>query len=338
MSENQRDRADITEVARLAGVSASTVSRAFNHPDLVKLTTRRRVERAVEELGYIRNRAAQAMHGKRSATIGLIVPTVNNAIFSELIQSFTDAVDREGFTILIAAHGFDLRREYAMTRKLLEHRVDGLALIGLDHIEATYTLIQRQSVPAITIWNHAPGSRLPAFGADNFDAGSTAAQYLIDRGHREIGLIFPPTPENDRARRRLEGALSICASEGISIPDQWRLEAPYDLERSKQAARDLLNGETRPRALICGNDVIAQGAVYGALEAGLTLPGNVAIVGIGDFPGSAEMVPGISTVRLPARRIGRMAGSKLCEAILTNRLGQIESHRFVVEMIARSSS
>jgi len=106
----QSGKADIVDVARAAGVSASTVSRCFNHPDLVNPATRKKIERAIARLGYIRNRAAQAMHGKRSGTIGLIVPTINHAIFAEVVQSFSDSVEAAGFTILMTSHGYDLDR------------------------------------------------------------------------------------------------------------------------------------------------------------------------------------------------------------------------------------
>ena len=138
MSLKQGGKADIVDVARRAGVSISTVSRSFNHPNLVNLATRKKIEKSVKALGYIRNRAAQAMYGRRSGTIGLIVPTIDHAIFAEVIQSFSDAVDQAGFTLLIASHGFDLEREYTVLRKFLEHRVDGVALIGLDHSEPTF--------------------------------------------------------------------------------------------------------------------------------------------------------------------------------------------------------
>src|SRR6056297_293262 len=131
MTGSDNKKSDIVAVAKAARVSPSTVSRAFNHPDLVKATTRKRIDAAVRRLGYIRNRAAQTIHGIRSGTIGLIVPTVDQAIFAELIQSFSEAVEDLGFTILLATHGYDLEREYAVARKMLEHRVDGLALIGL---------------------------------------------------------------------------------------------------------------------------------------------------------------------------------------------------------------
>ena len=150
----QGNKADIVDVARRAGVSISTVSRSFNHPNLVNLATRKKIEKSVKALGYIRNRAAQVMHGRRSGTIGLIVPTIDHAIFAEVIQSFSDAVDQAGFTLLIASHGFDMEREYAVLRKFLEHRVDGVALIGLDHSEPTFQLLDQQAVPVISIWNY----------------------------------------------------------------------------------------------------------------------------------------------------------------------------------------
>ena len=133
MIDKKRQKSDIIDVAKAARVSPSTVSRNFNHPEMVNPATRKKINRAVERLGYIRNRAAQTMHGRRSGTIGLIVPTINHTIFSEVIQAFSDAIDAAGFTLLITSHGYDLDREYAMLRKLLEHRVDGVALIGLEH-------------------------------------------------------------------------------------------------------------------------------------------------------------------------------------------------------------
>ena len=146
MNINHKVKIDIVAVAKAAGVSISTVSRSFNHPDLVKAPTRKKIERAVQKLGYIRNRAAQVMHGRRSGTIGLIVPTIDHAIFAEVTQAFSDAMDEAGFTILIASHGFDLEKEYLRLRKLLEHRVDGIALIGLDHSESTYQLLEQQRI------------------------------------------------------------------------------------------------------------------------------------------------------------------------------------------------
>ena len=312
----QAAKADIVAVAKAANVSISTVSRSFNHPGLVKLATRKKIDRAVQKLGYIRNRAAQAMHGRRSGTVGLVVPTIDHAIFAEVIQSFSDALDSAGFTILMATHGFDLDREYAVLRKLLEHRVDGVALIGLDHSEATYQLIEQQGIPAIAVWNYDAASRIPCVGAENDQAGHMAAQHLLDCGHRRIGLIFPQVEENDRARARLTGALAALAEGGISVPDNWRSDAPYSISDAKLAAARILRQQDRPSALLCGNDVIAQGAIFAAVQAGLTVPRDLSVMGIGDFKGSSEMEPALSTIRIPAKSIGTLAGNRIAEAIV----------------------
>ena len=116
MSGKKQKKVDIVSVAKAVKVSASTVSRYFNHPNLVKLATRRKIESAVRNQGYIRNRAAQTIHGIRSGTIGVLVPTLDHAIFAEVVQAFSDTVAEHGFTILLASYGYDQKREYANLR------------------------------------------------------------------------------------------------------------------------------------------------------------------------------------------------------------------------------
>ncbi|MFY0312157.1 LacI family DNA-binding transcriptional regulator [Leisingera sp. D0M16] len=318
MAPKQRGNVDIVAVAKAAKVSPSTVSRTFNHPDLVSPATRKKITRAVQKLGYVRNRAAQMMHGKRSGTIGLVVPTINHAIFAEVIQAFSDAIDRAGFTLLLASHGYDLDREYEMVRKLMEHRVDGVALIGLEHSEATSRLIAQQETPAMAIWNYAEESELPCVGADNRLAGRMAAEHLVELGHRDIGLIFPDTRGNDRARHRLEAVLETLEAAGVAVPDGRKSEAPYSVSQAKQAALDLLSAPARPSALLCGNDVIAQGALYAAQRCGLQVPEQLSVIGIGDFKGSAEIEPGLTTVRIPAGTIGTLAGEQFTAFITSD--------------------
>lgn len=309
-------KADIVAVAKAAGVSISTVSRSYNHPELVKPATRKQIDDAVRKLGYIRNRAAQTMHGIRSGTIGLIVPTINHAIFAEVVQAFSDAVDAHGFTILVASHGYDLEREYAVMRKFLEHRVDGIALIGQSHSDETFQLIQSQNIPAMTIWNYDAAAPLSCVGADNVAAGRLAAEHICALGHRDIGIVFPPTEGNDRARGRQTGVMQALGRAGIRVADEWMIEAPYSIADAKNAVMSILSGSTRPSALICGNDVLAQGAIYAALRCGVTIPRDLSIIGIGDFKGSREMEPALTTVRLPARRIGLLAGDRMAKSII----------------------
>ena len=331
-------RADITAVARAAGVSPATVSRVLNHPSLVAAPTRNRVEAAIRATGYIRNRAAQSMHGRRSATLGLVVPTVDYSIFAELVQSFNDAVAEHEFTLLLATHGYDLAAEYRVLRKLYEHRVDGIALIGLDHDADTFRLIASQDVPVVAAWAWAAESTLPCIGADNAEAGRVAAQHLLDLGHRRIGLVFPPSDENDRARARLAAAQAALDDAGCVPPAHWCARAPYDTSLAKIVCRDLLAPSDRPTALVCGNDVIAQGAIAAATAQGLAIPGALSIMGIGDFPGSADTVPALSTVAIPARRIGARAGRHLVACLSGGPPAGILRERLPVELHRRRTT
>lgn len=329
---------DIVFVAKLAGVSTATVSRVMNHPDLVQPATRRKVELAIEKSGYIRNRAAQAMHGRRSATIGLVVPTVANTIFAEMVQAFNDAVSAQGFTVLLASHGYDLDNEYRLIRKLLEHRVDGVVVIGLDHSPNTLRLIRGQQAPVLALWNYAADSTLPCIGVDNREAGRLAAQHLVALGHRRVGMMFPTTAENDRARDRLSAARIAFREQGIEVPQRWQIEVPYSIAQAKAACLDLLAQDDRPDALLCANDVIAQGAVHAATRLGIAIPAGLSVIGIGDFVGSAQMEPALTTVRVPAERIGHLGGKAIMQAI-----GQAEGafmirHRVELELIMRSST
>jgi len=330
------DTIDIVAVAKEAGVSISTVSRSYNHPDLVKAATRRRIEKAIEKLGYIRNRAAQTIHGIRSGTIGLVVPTIDHAIFAEVVQAFSDSVDEAGFTILLASHGYDLGREYAVLRKFLEHRVDGIALIGLDHPGEVFRLIEQQDIPAILIWNYEPVTPLPCVGADNFMAGRMIAEHILELGHRDIALVLPPLEGNDRAGGRAFGISETLKDAGVDVPDAWRLETPYSISAAKRDVHHVLGQSHRPSAIICGNDVLAWGALYGAKAHGLSVPDGISIAGIGDFKGSKELEPALTTVRLPAQQIGRNAGQAIAMAI-TQPGTVIENQHCAPELVVRAT-
>lgn len=329
---------DIVFVAKLAGVSPATVSRVMNHPDLVHPATRRKVELAVEKSGYIRNRAAQAMHGKRSATIGLVVPTVANTIFAEVVQAFNDTVSAQGFTLLLASHGYDLEAEYRLVRKLLEHRVDALAVVGLDHSAGTFRLIAEQRLPLLALWNYMPNSALPCVGVDNREAGRLAAEHLVALGHRRIGMVFPSTFDNDRARDRKTAAAAVFRAAGITVRDSWQVEAPYSIAQAKAACLRLLDDEDRPGALLCGNDVIAQGAIYAAARLGIAVPVSLSVIGIGDFAGSAQMEPALTTVRIPAQDVGTTAGHEILAMIRTSDPDYMIRRRTDLELIMRGST
>ncbi len=335
MTDKNHKSTDIVAVAKAAKVSISTVSRTFNHPNLVKPATRKRIEATVKRLGYIRNRAAQTIHGIRSGTIGLIVPTIDHMIFAELVQSFSDQIDDAGFTLLLASHGYDLNREYELTRKMLEHRVDGLALIGLDHAEETFLLLEQQTTPTALLWNYAPDCRLPCIGTDNSLAGKLVAEHVLKKGHQDVALVIPPTNRNDRAAQRVAGIHAALTDAGIVIPKKRTIETPYSVADAK-AASAVLFEKHPPQAVICGNDVLATGVLLAAQKAGLSVPRDLVVAGIGDFKGSKDLEPALTTVRIPARKIGKTAAVNLTQAITGENL-KIESIHILPELFVRAS-
>ncbi len=303
----QKQHADIIDVAKAAKVSPATVSRAFNHPGLVRADTRAKIQKAVDELGYIRNRAASAMHGEKSGAVGLIVPTIDNAIFSNLIQAFSTALQDAGQSLLIATHGYDQATEHQLLRKLLEHRVDGVGLIGLSHLDRTFDLIEARETPAVLMWSYGADARLPCVGSDNFKAGAMAAAHICDLGHHRVATVFPPLDGNDRAEKRFSGALSVLGA----APDAWRRTARYHIGQAREAARELLSGARRPTAILAGNDVIARGVISAASDLAIRVPKDLTVVGIGDFTGSADLTPALTTVRIDAPRVGQAAAEAL---------------------------
>ena len=327
----------LVEVAARAGVSPATVSRYFNSPDVVKPDTKARIAAAAADLGYIRDRMASAMQSQFSGTIGLIVPTIDNAIFAELIEVFAARLRENDRTMLIASHGYDLSLEVAIVRSLLERRIDGVVLIGFDHEAIPIEMLEQRGVPVISAWNYRSKSTLPCVGTDNRAVGSMVARHLLDLGHRDIAFLFPETECNDRARDRLEGALHTAREYGVEPgPDRLRV-APYDIGAAKAIGQSIL-GADPPTAVICGNDVIAQGVVYACQASGVRIPEDLSIIGVGDFRGSAHMEPGLTTLRLPARQIGEIAADTILAMSRSGLPPEVPRQKIEAVLVERGST
>ena len=327
----------IVDVASRAGVSPATVSRFFNSPDVVKGPTRKRIEQAADELGYIRDRMAATLHSRFSGTFGLIVPTIDNAIFAEMIQAFSSRLQEKDRTMLIAAHGYDLELETAIVRSLLERRIDGIALVGFDHSNVALNMMEQRDIPVISIWNYSEGSKYPSVGADNRLAGALVADHIASLGHKDIALVFPETRNNDRARDRQASVSETLLQHGVLLSEERIFTCRYDLEEAKNLGLKLLR-ENKPTAIICGNDVIALGMVFAANRLGLEIPGEVSIAGIGDFRGSEQMEPGLTTVRLPAKRIGTAAADTVLRMSETGLPPKPYHQAFPLALKVRSST
>ena len=328
----------IVDVAARAGVSPATVSRFYNQPEMVTATTRQRIEQAALDLGYIRDRMAGSLHNRFTGTIGLVVPTIDNAIFAEFVQSFANQLRGQERTMLIASHGYDLSLEVPIIRSLLERRIDGVAMVGLDHDPICMSMLRDRDVPVVLVWNYREDMDIPCIGAPNKLAAELITSHMIDLGHRDICFIFPDTEFNDRARDRKDGALQTMRDAGLYTAEHRIWNCRYDVSEAKTLARSILVKDNPPTAIVCGNDIIAHGVLYAAQSLGLAVPEDLSIGGIGDFRGSAEMEPGLTTVRLPAKRIGHLAADMIVEMSLSGMPARPEHHMIDLLLIKRGST
>lgn len=305
----------LADVARLAGVSTATVSRCLNAPARVVEETRARVMEAVEVLGYTPNFGARIMAARRSHTIGAVIPTMDNAIFARGLQAFEEELHCAGYTLLVASTAYRPEIEGEHIRTLVARGADGLLLIGHDRDPAINTYLSRQEIPALIAWSVLEDAPLPSVGFDNRAAMSALAEQVIAFGHHRIAMISGICAGNDRARLRVEGLRAALAAHGHDTATLCVIETAYGIEEGAAAFETLMSRDPRPTAVLCGNDVLAAGAICRAQEMGLDVPGDISITGFDDIELARIVTPPLSTVHVPHRDMGRIAARTLVDMV-----------------------
>lgn len=325
----------LADVANEARVSTATVSRCFNEPERVGLKTRERVMRVVEELGYTPHFGGRALASRKSETVGAIIPTMENAIFARGIQAFEETLAEEGYTLLVASTNYDSAREFEQVKKLVSRGADGLLLIGWDRPRAVFEFLKARRFPTVIAWNTRAHGEVLCSGFDNKAAAHAMAKRVLGYGHRTIAMIAGVTRHNDRAADRLAGVREALASSRRKTGKLRVLEAPYTLEDGARAFRELMARTPRPTAVICGNDVLAVGALCEAKSMGLAVPRDVSITGFDDIDLATVTEPPLTTVHVPHRRMGQAAARLLLDRMA----GHDESSciAFDTEIIERGS-
>lgn len=306
----------LSDVARAAGASTASVSRVINSPERVRPELRARIEAAIAQLGYIPSAAARALVTRKTRAIGTIVPTIDDAIFATGINALQRQLARSGYTLLVAATEYDWAQELREAQTLLTHGVEGLMLIGEEHDERLYTLLERSGVPFVNCWIYLPDSPHPCVGFDNRDAAFRLTQYLTRLGHRDIAMIAGLTEGNDRARDRVLGVRDALAAIGRDLPPERVVEQPYSIADGRNGLRELLvKGGEPPTAVVCGNDILAMGALFECQARGIAVPDSLSIAGFDDLSISAHLQPGLTTVQVPSAEMGRRAADYLIKRL-----------------------
>ncbi len=301
----------LEDVARRAGVSTATVSRCLNEPARVSETTRDRVLTAVRDLGYAPNFGARALAAKRTNTFGAIIPTMENAIFARGIQAFQEELAVSGITLLVASSSYRPDLEEEQVRALVARGADALLLIGYDRTPESYALLESRKIPFVVTWVCDPGRPIPAIGFDNRAAMRELTSEVIALGHRRLALVTAERRSNDRARERAEGVVEAMTAAGLDPAALRVVETPYSIANGGNAFGRLMRSETPPTAVLCGNDVLAVGAISMAKQMGIRVPEDVSITGFDDIELAEITSPALTTVHVPHREMGRRAARAL---------------------------
>ncbi|MFY0624291.1 MAG: LacI family DNA-binding transcriptional regulator [Pelagimonas sp.] len=306
-----RSAPTLNDVAKAAGVSTATVSRCLNSPERVIEKTRERVMHAVESLGYTPNFAARVMAAKRSFTIGAIIPTMDNAIFARGLQEFQDQLRESGYTLLVSSSAYDPKVEHEQIRTLVARGADGLLLIGHARDAEVYAYLEKHQIPSLVAWSYDPHMHPPSVGFGNAAAMGELAQSVISAGHRRIAMISGITQGNDRAQARVEGVRKAMADNGLDANALTLIETAYEIDKGAEAFSQLMTQSPRPTVVMCGNDVLAVGALRQADKLGIQIPEQVSVTGFDDIELAEIVTPALTTVHVPHREMGRKAAREL---------------------------
>lgn len=310
--EAPRGPVRLEEVAREAGVSSMTVSRALRHPEQVAPATLAAVRRAVARLGYLPHGAASALASSRSRVVAAIVPTLMNSVYASTTSGLARVLREAGYELMLGDSGYDAAAEAALVRSVLGRRVDAVVLTGAAHADETRELLARQRVPVVEIWDLPPRPIDLVVGFSNVAAGREAGRWLAARGRRRWAFVGTGPDREDRSGKRLRGLREAAREAGLPAPLTAFVDDGMSAAQGRDAFGALLDAaRPAPDAVFCANDALATGVLRAAADRRVAVPSALAVLGFGDFDVAAHTWPSLSTVRIPGREIGERAAHAL---------------------------
>jgi LacI family gluconate utilization system Gnt-I transcriptional repressor len=306
----------MADVAQRAGVSAITVSRALRTPDKVSPKARARIVAAIRALGYVPNLAAGTLKSQRSRIVAAVVPTLANSIFAETVEGMTDVLREHGYQLLLGNAGYSPETEEALVAAFLGRQPDGLILTGAQHTRRVRAQLRDQRMPVVETWELTDTPIDLLVGFSNFEAARRMTMALIERGYRTIAFAGVDPASEPRSGRRQAG-YSRAIEEHGRTPVVFTVanEAGQTIHNGARALAQMLQDQQAVDAVFFANDFLALGALMECARRNLAVPGRIAIAGFGDFEVAREVIPALTTVRIPGRDIGRRAATMLVERL-----------------------
>jgi len=329
-------RATMHDVAQAAGVSLMTVSRVVNDKDDVSQATRQRVLQIIEELNYRPSSIARGLATHQTGTLGIVVPDISNPFFASIVRSAEDAAYAQDYRVFLGNTNEDTQREQAVLHSLEDNQVDGLILFSSRLEDDVLFEILNRFPTAIVVFRNRKTPGIGAITLDDVYGAQLAIEHLLNRGHRNIGLISGP-PISLSSLGRLEGYQNALRTAQISVNGKWIRHCHPVVEAGQETAAELLQSHPELTALFCHNDLIAVGALQACADLGLRVPEDISIIGYDDIRLAGLVNPALTTLRIPTKKIGTQAMQMLLAQINDDSSEPQEIH-LKPELIVRQSA
>ncbi|MFC4098928.1 LacI family DNA-binding transcriptional regulator [Paenibacillus xanthanilyticus] len=329
----------IHDVARTAGVSISTVSRVMNAPETVTEMKRLRVQEAIDLLQYQPNGFARGLIYKKSGTLGVMIPDIENPYYAGLLRGMQDEAVRLGHSLMICNTDRDKDRLIAYIQSFYEKQVDGI-IFASDALHPEYIEeMQRYRMPIVLASTNAPDYDIPSIDIDDELAAFEASAYLIDSGHVRIGMISFPPGDTISGRPRMEGFRRALREHGLKAEEAPVAYAAHRFEDAYAATGELLAAEPELTAIFAASDEFAMGAISYLREHGRRVPDDLSVIGFDDIRMAGMFIPKLTTIAQPVYEIGVRAVRKLHELAIGGHVEPLREkvpHKLVVRESSRS--
>jgi len=326
-------------VAKRAGVSLGTVSNVLNRPEIVALETRQRVQQAIVEIGFVRNGSARQLRVGTSQHIGLVVLDVANPFFTEVARGVEDLANQAGYVVILCNSDDSVEKESHYLHVLEEQRTQGVLITPVQS-DASYLQRFRQRGIAVVLLDRPSRIKdLCSVAVDDVHGGELAAAHLLGRGHERIGFVHGPLSIRQIADRR-RGVMRAVKTAGLD-PDRTIVDITTHAQSARageECIEKLLSARTRPTAAFCANDLLALGLMRGLIKHGISIPGDMALVGYDDVEFASVLATPLTSIRQPKYELGRAAAELLLDEANNPTSHQHKHVMYQPELIVRESS
>ena len=334
-------RVSIKDIAKAAGVSHPTVSRALSDSPLISEETKVRIQRLAQEMGYSPNALARGLVTRQTYSVGVVVTTIADPFVAEIVQGIEATAHDHGYTVILCNSESTPEREIASVEMLRSERVDGV-IVTASRVGALYLeYLEQIGGPIVLINNHNEESGRYTFSVsvDNRHGGRLAAEHLVQLGHRRIAYVAGPANHSSDLDR-LAGYRQALVKGGIEPDPAWVVPGNGRPDGGEEALQTILALDPRPTAVFCYNDMTAIGLIHAAQQAGLAIPQDMAVVGFDDILFASYLYPPLTTVAQPKVEMGQQAMHMMLSLITAKEESEEDLANVIVKgkLIVRASS